>query len=348
MLCLRNHARVPSTALAVLSMGWNFTHVWDDGMKIGILLPQWTRALGGATPGTRDLLDFARSAEEVGFDSVWLIDHLYYAPFLDLMDQGFQMSEERKGVRIGVWECWTTLAALAVATERVRIGTMVTNTGYRNPALLAHMAETVDDLSNGRLILGLGAGDFQSEHTFHGYPWERRVGRFEESLQIIKPLLKGERLTFEGEFYQTQELEMKPRGPRPDGPPILIGLLHGGPRMQRLVAQHADIWNCWFAFGDSRPHVYPRYVENMVAACERHGRDPATLRRSVTVGIVAPGHDFGMPGTTPLTGPPDEVAAQLVSFAEQGVDHITFYPKPFSADGLDWFGRVLEEVRQAV
>ena len=110
-----------------------------------------------------------------------------------------------------------TAGALARETRRVEIGTLVVNTGYRNPALLARMADTIDELSEGRLILGLGAGDFESEHVAFGYPWDRRVSRFEEALQIIRPLLRGEKVTFEGEFYTTREAENIPKGPRPEG-----------------------------------------------------------------------------------------------------------------------------------
>jgi alkanesulfonate monooxygenase SsuD/methylene tetrahydromethanopterin reductase-like flavin-dependent oxidoreductase (luciferase family) len=321
--------------------------LWEaQALKIGLVLPQWSHAMAGVTPSTSDLIAFGRSAEAMGVDSLWLLDHFYYEPYLDHLDHGIQPPEERRGVRIGAWECWTMLAALASATERVELGSMVTNTGYRNPALLAHMVETVDSLSNGRVILGLGAGDFRSEYTFHGYPWDRRVGRFEEALQIIGPLLKGKRVTFDGEFYQVHDAGMLPKGPRPGGPPILIGLLHGGPRMQRLVAQYADEWNCWLAFGDSHANKYPEHIQSMMVSLEPYGRDPMTLRRNVTVGLVAPGFDFGFPEGRPLTGSPSEVAEEMYSFAELGVDHLTVYLGPKTAATLDWLGEVIEEARK--
>jgi len=129
-------------------------------------------------------------------------------------------------------ECWTTLAALAEATTRPRLGTLVTCTGYRNPALLAKMADTVDEISGGRLVLGLGAGDAEDEHQMFGLLWERRFARFEEALTIIIPLLRTGRVDFEGEFFNARAAELRPHGPRPGGPPILIGALRHRPHAQ--------------------------------------------------------------------------------------------------------------------
>ena len=181
-------------------------------MKIGFCLPHETAAMGGATASGADVLRFARRAEAIGFDSVWLVDHFCYFAAAELEALGASAPPELAGRVFGAWECMVTAGALARETRRVEIGTLVVNTGYRNPALLARMADTIDELSEGRLILGLGAGDFESEHVAFGYPWERRVGRFEEALQIIRPLLRGEKVTFEGEFYTAQEAENIPKG----------------------------------------------------------------------------------------------------------------------------------------
>lgn len=315
-------------------------------MKIGLVLPQFSGTYDGRMPRGDEILAFARAAEAAGFDSLWLVDHFYWEPFIDLEEHGIAAPEDRRGVRFAAWECWTTLAALAAVTTRVELGTLVTNTAYRNPALLAHMAETVDELSHGRLILGLGAGDYRSEHSMHGYPWDRRVARFEEALQIIRPLLRGETVTVEGEFYQTRDATLIPKGPRPEGPPILIGVIHGGPRMQRLVAQYADEWNCWLVFSDSHASAYQGTVDEMVAACERHGRDPATLRRNVTVGVATPGREYGWPGATPIQGTPAGIAEQLAAFAECGVDHLTLYVRPGTSGGMEWLGQVIEILRE--
>ncbi len=313
-------------------------------LTFGFILPQWLRAMGGVTARGRDLLAIARLAERSGFDSLWLVDHFCFERYADQVEHGFQPPEQLRGVKAGAWECWTTLAALAVATERATIGTLVTNTGYRNPALLAHMANTVDELSDGRLILGLGAGDYRSEYEMHGYPWDRRVGRFEEALQIIRPLLRGESVTVAGEFYAVRGAELVLRGPRPEGPPVMIGLIHGGPRMQRLVTQYADAWDCWLAFSDSRPEAYVKQRDAMYAACERHGRDPATIRQHVTVGVAPPGYTWGSPGT-PLTGEPGTVAEQLAGFAEYGVSQICINADPKTEASVEWLARVIEAVR---
>lgn len=315
-------------------------------MKIGVVLPHWIGSLAGATPSAPDSVAIGRAAESIGFDSLWLVDHFYWEPYADLLEQGFELPQDSRGIRSGAWECWTMLAALAVATQRVELGTLVTNTGYRNPALFAHMVKTVDSLSNGRVILGLGAGDFHTEHTTHGYPWDHRVGRFEEALQIIAPLLRGERVTLDGRFYQVHDAALLPEGPRPSGPPILIGLIHGGPRMQRLVAQWADDWNTWIAFRDSRASAYVQHVSSMSAALERYGRDPSTLRRNVTVGVVVPGHDFNFPGARPLAGTSEEVAEDLHRFVALGVDHLTILLRPFTVAALDWMGQVIEILRR--
>lgn len=314
-------------------------------MKIGLVLPQGSNEQAGATPGARDVLEFARAAEGIGIDSLWLTDHFYFEPYLDFLDHGYQLPEEQKGVRGGYWECWTLLAALATETERVEIGTLVTNTAFRNPALLANMAETVDSLSDGRVILGLGAGDFRSEHTFHGYPWERRVSRFEEALRIVVPLLRGERVTVDGEHFRTHDAGLFPRGPRPEGPPIVIGMMQGGPRMRRLAVQYADGWSNWIAFEDSHSESYAARIQPMLDTAEQYGRDPATMRRHVTVGVKAPDAEFIAPGATPITGPPAEIAEEFQRFAELGVDHLTIFLQPYSEEGLAWLAEVLDQVR---
>ena len=314
-------------------------------MKIGFCLPHETAAMGGATATGADVLRFARRAEAIGFDSVWLVDHFCYLPAAELEALGAGAPPELAGRVFGAWECMVTAGALARETRRVEIGTLVVNTGYRNPALLARMADTIDELSEGRLILGLGAGDFASEHVAFGYPWERRVGRFEEALQIIRPLLRGEKVTFEGEFYTTQEAENIPKGPRPSGPPIMIGVLGRGPRMKRLVAQHADQWNCWLASEDSHARAYVEIRDAMLAGCEKHGRDPATLELNVTVRVCPPGGRPVSEDMDPLTGSPEQIAEQLLEFEALGVEHITVWPHPNTFESLEVMGEVLQALR---
>lgn len=266
--------------------------------------------------------------EEIGLDSVWIVDHFCYEPYLDYQAMGLEPPAALEGVRRGAWECLTLCSALAATTKRLEIGTLVANTGYRNPALMARMADTIDEVSNGRLILGLGAGDMQSEHNAFGFPYERRVGRFEEALQIIRPMLKGKTVTFSGDFYRTDEAQLLPKGMRAEGPPIMIGVLKGGPRMRRLVAQFADHWNGWLAYGDSRPSVYPDIAQAVDASCEKHDRDPASLLRHVTLGVCLEGKAFPLADAMPLRCSASELAAYFDSYRTLGVEHVSVFPYP--------------------
>ena len=314
-------------------------------MKIGFCLPSETENMGGDTASGAQILRMARMAEQAGFDSVWLVDHFCYSAAAELEALGATPPPELVGRMYGAWECLTTAAALAREIRRPEIGTLVVNTGYRNPALLARMADTIDELSEGRFILGLGAGDAISERRAFGYPWERRVGRFEEALQIIRPLLRGDTVTFEGEFYQTFEAQNLPKGPRPNGPPIMIGMVHGGPRMRRLVAQYADSWNCWLASADSYPAAYAPICETMVAACEKHGRDPTTLERSVTARICPPGGKPVSEDMKPLMGSVSEIADRLGQFKSLGVDHLSLWPHPNVEASIEFLAEVLSAVK---
>ena len=302
--------------------------------------------MAGETPQPSDVIDFARKAEEIGLDSVWLTDHLYHEPYLDFLDHGYQLPVAYAGIRQGYWECWTLLAAVAANTDKVEIGTLVTNAAFRNPTLLANMAETLDALSDGRLVLGVGAGDFRSEHTFLGAPWEQRIGRFEEALQIVTSMLRGDRVTFDGDFYQAQDAGLLPRGPRETGPPVVIGMMRCGPRMSRLAAQYGDGWSCWLAFEDSHAENFENRLERVNETAGRHGRDPETLARNVTVCLKAPGVDNMVPGANPITGPATDVALEINKYRALGVDHLSVFLQPYHEDGITWLEAVLNEVRQ--
>src|SRR5215216_3128002 len=233
--------------------------------RIGLFLPIGEVMLGGATAGWLDLLDFAHRAEDLGFDSLWVPDH-------------FLLGSDDDSEPIGGWECWSLLAALAATTTRVELGSLVSCTGYPNPALLAKVAGTVDEISGGRLVLGLGAGWAESEFHAFGVPFDHRVSRFEEALQIIGPLLRAGHVDFDGAYYQARDCELRPPGPRRHGPPIMIG--GSGPRMLGLTARYADAWNA--DFGSTPESI--RFLNDAVdAACQEVGRDPATLERSASV-----------------------------------------------------------------
>ncbi|MGE0482634.1 MAG: LLM class flavin-dependent oxidoreductase [Gammaproteobacteria bacterium] len=314
-------------------------------LALGLLLPSWTGAMDGVTPRVREVVEIARLAEVVGFDSVWMSDHLYYEPYTDFGVVGVELPAEFAGVKNGQWECFSVLNAVAAVTSRVALGTLVANTGFRNPALLARMAATLDDLSDGRVILGLGAGDFVTEHRAFGYPFERRVSRFEEALGIIRPLLRGETVSFTGEFHRCDDAALMPAAVRAGGPPIMIGSLEGRPRMARLVATHADMWNTMLAFGACDLATWARAWAPIAAACEHHGRDPATLARHATVGVNLTSAAYPIPGATPLAGSIEHIADGIAAFAGADVGHVSIMPHPWTAAGIERCGLVLEALR---
>ena len=170
-------------------------------------------------------------------------------------------------------------------------------------------------------------------------------GASRKRCRSFRPLLRGEKVTFDSEFYTTREAENIPKGPRAAGPPIMIGVLGRGPRMKRLVAQHADQWNCWLASGDSHAGAYVEHRDAMLAGCEKHGRDPATLGLNVTVRVCPPGGKPVSEDMKPLSGPPAQIAEQLLAFEALGVDHITVWPHPNTSESLEVLGDVLQALR---
>src|SRR5262245_26659909 len=206
-------------------------------MKLGLILPEGEHDMGGSTARWSDYLAMARTAEAMGFDSLWFVDHLLYR-------EG-ATTEPPQGVR----ECWSILAALAAVTDRVELAPLVSCTGYRNPALLAKIADTVDEIAGGRLVLALGAGWHEPEYRAFGYPYDHRYSRFAEALTIIHGLLRTGHVDFEGTWYSARDCELRPRGPRGNTIPIMLGTQ--GRKMLRLTARYADQWNAWLAMTDS-------------------------------------------------------------------------------------------------
>ena len=310
-------------------------------LEVGLHLPHWEGGMDGVTPRWADLLALSRQAEAVGFDSLWVADHSWTIEREFYEGIGRPVPTEVAELPpAGMWEGWTLLTALAVATNRVKLGMLVACTGFRNPALLAKMADTLDEVSDGRLILGLGAGDSLFEHRAMGYQTDHLVSRFEEALTIVRRLLREGRLDFTGTYYRVDGFELRPRGPRPSGPPILIGTLANRPRMLRLVAQHADIWNGWVAYDRNDADVVPPMRERVDAACHLHGRDPASLKRSLTIQIAQSGQQA--PGSDPMTGSPEELTVALRALATEGIGHVQIFLMPTTPTTVDEFGAVLE------
>lgn len=313
-------------------------------MKIGVVLLAWNGAMEGQTPTSRDVVEMAQLCEATGIDSVWITDH-YFFDYADFNAVGVEFPPEMHGVKGGAWECWALVSAVAQATNKVEIGTLVSSTSFRNPALLARSIDTIDDLSNGRLIVGLGAGDFPFEHESFGYPFERRIARFEEAIEIVSRLLKGETLTFNGEFYSTRDARLMPKSVRPEGPPLLIGALFGRPRMTRLTLQYGDYWNCFLAFGESTVDRYRESWANFVKASEKHNRDPSSIKRNVSLCVDIADTPFPIPGAQPISGSPYAVAGALSEFAAEGVEHCTIMLNPFTREGIEKFAEIAALVR---
>ncbi len=264
-------------------------------MKVGLVLPQAPEDGAGGT--WAEIAALASRAEAGGIDSLWVCDHFLYRP-----DDGNE---------VGYHEAWTLLSALATVTERVELGTLVLATSFRPAGLLAKMAATADEVAGGRLILGLGCGWHEPEYRAFGYPFDHRVGRFEEALQILVPLIRGERLTFEGPWNHVEDAVLVPPPPRPSMP-ILIAAK--GERMLRLTARHADAWQtAWFGLPDER---YAQRHADLLAACDAEGRDPATLE--LTVGVDVSDAQEG--AHLPLDA--GAIADGLAAWAAEGIGHL--------------------------
>lgn len=301
-------------------------------IKIGIMFPESEREMAGETARWTDFLAMARKTEELGFDSLWFADHLL------MKVEGYEQQ--------GAWEAWSMLAALAAATERIELAPFVACTAYRNPALTAKIAETIDEISGGRLILGLGSGWAEPEYRSFGFPFDHRFSRFEEAFTIIRTLIRAGSIDFHGTYYEAENCALRPRGPRPNGMPIMVGTF-GAPRMTRLIAEHADIWNVWAAHTGNRAAGMTPLLEQLDAACEEVGRDPATLQRTAAVLVDFPGA-YGRPGQTvpSLTGGAEELADEMRAYAALGISHVQIYPDPCTVEGIEALAPMLELLDQ--
>ncbi len=300
-------------------------------MQIGAVMPIGEGEVAGRTATYPELRAVAHAAEAAGLDSVWVYDHLL-----------FRFPGQPT---TGIHEAWAILAALAADTRRVTLGTLVLAMGFRNPAVLAKMAATVDEISGGRLLLGIGAGWHEPEFDAFGIPFDHRVSRFEEALQVLLPLLRTGRADVHGRFHQADAAELLPRGPRPEGPPILIA--GRGPRMLRLVAEHADAWNAaWFGdVSQSRSRM-----DDLHSALVDAGRDPATLTVTVGINVVFPdlvGPDDEVPERA-HRGTPEEIAPGLAAYASAGVDHLVAAVTPSTPEAMTALGEAARLVRERV
>lgn len=284
-------------------------------MKIGVVLMLVeVEALQRALT-FEELRRTAQNCEDLGFDSIWVYDHLIY---------------QSGKSKIGIWEGWSMLSALAAITKKVELGTLVTCNSFRNPAILAKMAHTVDEISNGRLILGVGAGWNEPEYKAFGMPFDHRVTRFEEALQIIHPLLKKGHVDFQGNYYSARDCEIRPRSPRKDGIPLMIG--GRKPRVMQLVAKYADLYNVCYT-------TIPRSTEiplrSLRTACKKVDRDLATLPYTFLASMAIPDLlGWKQPKKRGvLTGTVEEIAQTMLEYEALGTNHLMFHLNPSSPQG---------------
>jgi alkanesulfonate monooxygenase SsuD/methylene tetrahydromethanopterin reductase-like flavin-dependent oxidoreductase (luciferase family) len=291
--------------------------------KIGVQLPEVERVVPWP-----EYLDLARQAEAVGFDSIWLGDHLLY----DLPD----------GSTRGPYEAWTTLAAIAAVTERVEIGPLVASTSFHAPPMLAKLAATLDAISQGRLIVGLGAGWNRREYDAYGFAYDRRVSRFGEALSIIVPLLREGRTTFHGEFYDVDDCVLDPRPVREGGPPIMLG--SNSPRMLSIGLPVVDSWNVWWSIYDNSVERFAQ-IKAEVDAVTPAGR---SVEATAAVLVSLPDGRGRLMGETydasVTTVRPDDLADHVRGLAGAAATHLQLVLDPITAESIDTVGAVLADL----
>ena len=295
-------------------------------IEIGLVLPLEDSWIDGATPRWVELRDLAQRAEAIGFDTVWLPDELLWRP---------------PGGRVtGWWEGVAMTGAVAAATSRVKVGTWVLSALHRNPGITAKAVETLDEISGGRFVFGLGSGHAGSQAHAFGLPEDQVQGRFAEAIEIIVPLLRQGRADFEGTFHSARDLEHRPVGPRPGRIPLMIGA--GGPKMLRLAALHADIWS-WYVNERSDIEEFGPRLAALEAMCVEVGRDPATMGKSAGI-LVEPTAVTGAAEAlaVPIHGSAEQIADGIRSFREGGFTQVEILLWPRTLEALEAMVPVLE------
>ncbi len=299
-------------------------------MKIG-LINQLHGASDGRWPSPtwESLRERALAAEAVGFDSFVYEDALLY-----------RNGESSKGS----WAAVAIGSALAAVTSRIGIGTSVMNAPYRSAAMMANIAQTIDEVSGGRFIFGIGCGNTPTDYEAFGFPTDHRVSRFEEALQIIHGLLKEGTVNFEGRFHSAKNSELALNAPRPQGPPIIVAA--GKPRMLRLAARYGDVWN-WWTYDSRGPeqHSLNPIIDELERACDDEGRDPSTLGRCLDFYSVDALRD-GDNGAA-VTGSAAEIAERLLAFRVLGFDEVRCDVQPWTTEGIQAMEDVVKLVHAA-
>jgi len=288
--------------------------------RVGLQLPEVERDVRWP-----EYLAMARAAEEVGFDSIWMGDHHLYR------DDG---RPER-----GPWESWTMLTALAASTQRIRLGPLVACLGFHPPAVLAKMAATVDEISGGRLVFAVGAGWNRAEFTAFGLPFDHRASRFAEAFEIVRRLLAGDRVTYEGRFHSVYDAVLLPKPAKKI--PLVVGST--GERVLGAALPHVDGWNTWFEWYGNTPEGFAERQEEIDSACELAGRRPEEVSRSacVLVSLELEERERSFEDVAPLTGTPERVAAGLRAFGEAGASDVIVVASPITEASIWWLGEAL-------
>jgi alkanesulfonate monooxygenase SsuD/methylene tetrahydromethanopterin reductase-like flavin-dependent oxidoreductase (luciferase family) len=296
--------------------------------QIGVVAPMMQFGPERTTPRWATLREVALRAEHLGFDTVWTVDELLW---------------RREGTPpSGFWEGVATAGAVAAVTSTITVGTWVLSALHRNPALTAKAAETLDEISGGRFIFGLGAGHAGGQARSFGLPEDKVFGRFDEALQIIVPLLRGGRADFEGQFHAARDLPQAPSGPRPNGIPLMIG--GNGPKAQRYAARHADIWSGFAEQQATVEEMGPK-LTRLEEICAEEGRDPASIGRSVGV-FVSPLEPAGH-APDELSGAAQEIADAIRTFEDAGYTRLEMMFSPGTIEAFEALARVLERLDAA-
>lgn len=305
-------------------------------MRIGLINELHGKPVAGvAQPGWEAIKERALTAERVGFDIFVFEDALMY--------RGEDGTD-------GVWESMTVAGAIAAVTDEIRFGQSVVNSPYRSPAMTAVMAETLNEISSGRYVLGIGAGNTaDSDYEGFGFPKDKRYSRFAEAIHIIHTLLKTGTVDFSGEFYTCSRGELVLRGPDSDGPEINIAA--GGAKMLELVAKYGDAWN-WWAWDETNQEISTRFeplIKGIEKALEHEGRDSATLRRTLDLYSVVPeGFPDEVPAMEkPITGSDNSIAERILELGQMGFNEIRCDVFPRTIEAIEAMRPVVEIVHSA-
>ena len=292
-------------------------------MKVGVVIPISANA-AGVYPTFETMAEQAQLAEAKGLDSIWLFDHLLFR-YPDRPEYG-------------QWECFTTWSALAAVTKRVELGTLVLCTAFRNPAVTAKMAVTLDAISGGRIILGLGSGWHEPEFDAFDLRFDHRVGQFEEAMSIIAPLVREGYVDFQGQYHNAVDCAMLPKPSR--NIPILIA--SKGPRMLGLTAAFADQWNAaWFGKVDGFIERQQE-LHNAIGAAGKPA-DSVVTTAALNVNFPDLG-DLGQPidPNRMFSGTTEELADLLGQFEDIGCGHAITSLQPCSNEAIERVARARE------